>query len=105
MLQREKVSAEELQRVKAQVLANAVYERDSNFYQAMQLGMTETVGLGWQKVDEYVEKINQISAEQVRQVARKYLQEDRLSIAYLAPQPIKSSNKPLRKVKGGRHDF
>ncbi len=104
-LQREKVSAEELQRVKAQVLANAVYERDSNFYQAMQLGMTETVGLGWQKVDEYVEKINQISAEQVRQVARKYLQEDRLSIAYLAPQPIKSSNKPLRKVKGGRHDF
>ncbi|WP_031433108.1 M16 family metallopeptidase [Methylomarinum vadi] len=87
-LQRELVTDDELQRIKAQVLANAVYERDSNFYQAMQLGMLETIGVGWQKVDEYVDKVNQVTAEQVRAVARKYLVEDRLSIAYLEPQPI-----------------
>ncbi len=102
-LQRELVSAEELQRVKAQVLASAVYERDSNFYQAMQLGMFETVGIGWEKADEYVEKINQITAEQVRDVARKYLLEDHLSVAYLDPQPIKN-HKQTGKVAGGQYE-
>ena len=87
-LQGELISPDELQRIKAQVLASAVYERDSNFYQAMQLGMLETVGLGWQKADEYVNKVNLVTAEQVRDVARKYLIEDHLSIAYLDPQPI-----------------
>ncbi len=88
-LRAELIGEEELQRIKAQVLANAVYERDSNFYQAMQLGMLETVGVGWEKADEYVDKVNQVTAEQVRAVARKYLVEDRLSVAYLDPQPIK----------------
>lgn len=90
-LQQNLIDSAELQRIKAQVLASAVYERDSNFYQAMQLGMLETVGLGWQKVDEYVTKVNQVTAEQVRDVARKYLIEDHLSIAYLEPQPINES--------------
>ncbi|MFZ2311687.1 MAG: pitrilysin family protein, partial [Methylobacter sp.] len=86
------IDDEELQRIKAQVLASAVYERDSNFYQAMQLGMLETVGLGWQKADEYVGKVNKVTAEQVRDVARKYLVEDKLSVAYLEPQPINGNN-------------
>ena len=96
------VSEEELQRVKAQVLASSVYEKDSNFYQAMQLGMLETVGIGWEKADEYVDKVNKITAEQVRDVARKYLLEDNLSIAYLDPQPI-TQQKQKSKVAGGRH--
>jgi zinc protease len=86
------IDDEELKRIKAQVLASAVYERDSNFYQAMQLGMLETVGLGWKKVDEYVGKVNEVTAEQVRDVARKYLVEDKLSVAYLEPQPINGNN-------------
>jgi zinc protease len=88
-LQIKLVEKDELQRIKAQVLAKAVYERDSGFYQAMQLGMLETVGLGWKVVDEYVDKVNQVTAEQVREVARKYLIEDKLSVAYLEPLPIK----------------
>jgi zinc protease len=95
------VSDEELQRVKAQVLAGAVYERDSNFYQAMQLGMYETVGMGWEKVDDYVDKIHQITAEQVRDVARRYLVEDQLTIAYLQPLPM--TEKTKTHAKGGRH--
>ena len=89
-LQQQLVANDELQRIKAQVLASAVYERDSGFYQAMQLGMLETVGLGWQKADEYVAKVNAVTAQQVQEVARKYLIEDHLSIAYLDPQPIQS---------------
>jgi zinc protease len=101
-LQNELVSKDELQRIKAQVLASAVYERDSNFYQAMQLGMMETVGLGWKKVDEYVDKVNQVTAEQVRDVAKKYLLEDHLTVAYLDPQAIDTSkiNKSPRPAPG-----
>ncbi|MFZ2727314.1 MAG: pitrilysin family protein [Methylococcaceae bacterium] len=87
-LQNQLIDNEELQRIKAQVLATDIYQRDSNFYQAMQLGHLETVGLGWQKADEYVNKVNQVTAEQVREVARKYLIEDHLNVAYLEPLPM-----------------
>ncbi len=102
LLKTDLVLDDELQRIKAQVLASAVYERDSNFYQAMQLGMLETVGIGWPKVEEYVEKVNQVTAEQIRAVAQKYLVEEKLNIAYLDPQPIKQQKK-TNKVAGGRH--
>jgi zinc protease len=90
-LQETLITNDELQRIKAQVLASDIYQKDSNFYQAMQIGTLETVGLGWQKADEYVAKINQVTAEQVREVAQKYLVDDHLSIAYLEPQTINTS--------------
>lgn len=96
-LQQTLISDEELQRIKAQVLASDVYEKDSNFYQAMQLGALETVGLSWQKADEYVTKVNQVTAEQVRDVAKKYLLEDHLTVGYLDPQAIKPSTTPAAK--------
>ncbi len=98
-LQQTLISTEELQRIKAQVLASDVYEKDSNFYQAMQLGTLETVGLPWQKADEYVANINKVTAEQVRDVAKKYLIEDHLTIGYLDPQAI---NKPTTTAKGAK---
>ena len=103
-LQNELVSQDELQRIKAQVLANDIYQKDSNFYQAMQLGLLETVGIGWQKADAYVENINKVTAEQVREVARKYLIEDTLTVAYLDPQPITEAPKTGKSI-GGRHAF
>ncbi len=87
-LREEPVSAEELDRVKAQVVANDVYQRDSVFYQAMQLGILETVGLDWRLAEEYVARIRAVTAEQVQAVARKYLVDDRLTIAVLEPLPM-----------------
>ncbi|MGZ5045108.1 MAG: M16 family metallopeptidase, partial [Methylobacter sp.] len=101
-LQMKLIDNDELQRIKAQVLAKSVYERDSGFYQAMQLGTLETVGLGWKKVDEYVDKVNQVTAEQVRDVARKYLIEDKLSVAYLEPLPITGHITETKTEKGVR---
>ena len=90
-LQEELVSNDELQRIKAQVLATDIYQKDSGFYQAMEIGTLETAGLGWQKAEEYVSKDNQVTAEQVREVAKKYLVDDHLSIAYLEPQAINTT--------------
>jgi zinc protease len=78
---------DELDRVKAQVVAAQVYKQDSIFYQAMEVGMLDTIGLPWKIKDDYVEKILAVSAEQVRQVADKYLTEDRLTVAVLDPLP------------------
>ena len=93
----EVVSQEELARVKAQVVAHKVYEQDSVFYQAMQMGMLETVGVGWQKLDEYPERIRAVTAEQVQAVARKYLVADGLTVAILEPQSL--TDKSLASAK------
>lgn len=79
------VSEAELARVKTQVVASEVYQRDSVFYQAMQLGVVETVGLDWQLSERYVDNINAVTAEQVQQVVQKYFIDDGLTVAELVP--------------------
>jgi zinc protease len=82
------VEAAELDRIKAQVVANAVYERDSMFYQAMQIGIVETVGLDRKVLDQYVDRIRAVTAQQVQDVARRYLNDDKVTVAVLEPLPI-----------------
>jgi zinc protease len=82
------VDHKELQRVKAQVVSQDIYQKDSLFYQAMVLGVFECVGLGWRRVGEYVPGVQAVTAEQVQAVARKYLVDDALTVATLEPQPI-----------------
>lgn len=93
------VSEQELQRVKAQVVSSDVYEKDSVFYQAMTIGILETIGLSWKLADKYVERVNSITAEQVMEVAKKYLVDDRLTIAELDPLPMDKA--PKRAPTGG----
>ncbi len=97
---REELAEEtEMERVRAQVIAGKVYELDSVFYQALQLGLLETVGLGWPTLDEYVEKIQAVTAEQVREVARKYLTEERLTVTVLDPLPMDEKTAQLQGVQ------
>ncbi|MCC6135453.1 MAG: insulinase family protein [Candidatus Contendobacter sp.] len=84
-LREELVSAEELSRVVAQVVAADVYQQDSLFYQGMRLGALETVGLGWNRLDDYVQRVQAVTPEQIREVARKYLTDERLTVATLEP--------------------
>lgn len=88
LLKNEPVSEQELARIKAQVVASDVYEKDSVFYQAMQMGILETVGLGWQVMEEYRDKINAVTPEQIQAVARKYLQKSNRTVAILDPLPM-----------------
>ncbi|NIN33916.1 MAG: insulinase family protein, partial [Gammaproteobacteria bacterium] len=88
------VKDEELERVKTQVVANDVYEKDSMFYQALIIGTLETTGLSWQLADEYVDKVKAVTAEQVQAAAKKYLVDDQLSVAILDPQPLDKTNMP-----------
>jgi zinc protease len=96
------VTEEELQRVKAQVIASQVYQRDSMFYQAMLIGEVETAGLPLNTLETRLAKLKAVTAGQVQEVARKYLADDRLSVAVLDPQPL-DGVKPAKPVPGGRH--
>ena len=102
LLQREGVSADELKRVKAQVVAADVYQRDSSFFQAMQIGEYATVGLPVAELDARVQKLQAVTAEQVREVARKYLVDEQLTVAMLDPQPL-DNKAPRPAVPGMRH--
>ncbi|PVV25121.1 MAG: peptidase M16 [gamma proteobacterium symbiont of Ctena orbiculata] len=88
---KELVSEDEMERVRNQIIAAKVYEKDSVFYQAMLIGQLETVGLDWRLADEYVDHLKAVTAEQIRQVAQKYLVEDNLSVAVLEPLPMDDS--------------
>jgi zinc protease len=90
-LRKELVSTDELARVKAQVIAGEIYQRDSIQHQATVLGSLETVGLGYKMMDEYVDKVLAITPGQIQTVAQKYLVEDQLTVAELVPQPIDQS--------------
>ncbi len=85
-LQTELVSPEELDRVKAQIIASNVYERDSVFYQAMKLGTLETNGLSWRIEREFIDRLRAVTPEQIRTVARKYLVNSNLTIGVLEPE-------------------
>ncbi len=101
LLREQPVSAGELERVKAQVVAANVYEQDSAFYQAMKIGTLETVGLDWRVLDDYVPRIRAVTAEQVQAVARKYLHDDSLTVGVLDPQPMDPNARPAMPMGGG----
>jgi len=102
-IQREGVSEAELARVKAQVIAADVYQRDSLFYQAMQLGEYVTAGLPPEALAHRVDKLRAVSAGEVQAAARQWLQDDQLSVGILDPQALQpQTRRPA--VPGVRHD-
>ena len=95
------ISAEELNRVKAQVIAGAVYKRDSVFYQAMEIGQLESIGLSHLMIPVMLEKLQTVTAEQVLQVAAEFFNDEQLTVAVLDPQPLPKQSKPHS--AGGLH--
>jgi zinc protease len=96
------VSNEELDRAKAQAIAAQVYQRDSMLFQAREIGTLETTGLSHRMMDLWLMKLRQVTPEQVREVARKYFEDDALTIAYLDPQPT-DGRRPAAPPAGLRH--
>lgn len=79
-------SNEELERVRAQVIASLVYERDSITSQANTIGQLETVGLSWKLIDEELNALQSVTPADIQKAARTYFIRERLSIAYVLPE-------------------
>jgi zinc protease len=101
-VQREGISEAELARVKAQVIAADVFQRDSLFYQAMQLGDYVIAGLPPEALERRVDRLRAVTAAEVQAAAQKWLQDDRLSVAELDPQPLQAKPRAAA-VPGVRH--
>lgn len=84
-IRKDGISAEELKRAQNQTIADHLYQLDSIFYQAMQIGMLETTGIGWRVLLDYEDRIRAITTEQVQEVAKRYLSEPRRAILHLNP--------------------
>jgi len=80
------VTAKELERVKAQVIAGKVYDRDSMFNLAMQVGMLDSSGYDWRLLDQYVDNIRKVTAEDIQRVANRYFDATQLTVATLWPE-------------------
>lgn len=93
-LQAEPPTDLELQRAKNQVEAARIFEQDSNFRHAMLMGQAETVGAGWRKVDQFLERIRSVTVKDVQRVARQYLIDDNRTVGSLIPVPNKQSDAP-----------
>ena len=89
-LRDEPVAEAELERIRNQLIAAKVYEKDSVYAQARQIGSLETIGLGWELMEQYVEHLSRITPEQIQAVARQYLVPESLTIAILVPQALAS---------------
>ncbi len=90
----EGVTEEELERVRSQLIAARTFQRDSIFYDAMQMGGAIMTGFKPTDVDRIIAKLRAVTREQIQKVAQKYLTEDNLSVAILDPQPIDPHAKP-----------
>ena len=101
-IKRDGVTEEELNRVKAQIIASKVYQRDSVFYQGMQIGEMETAGLSHRDIDTRLEKLKAVTAAAVQAAAKLYLVDDQLTVATLDPQPLEGK-KPVEPPKGLHH--
>ncbi len=86
-IQKEGVEAGELARARAQLVASETYKLDSMFAQAMEIGQLEAVGLPYTQQRRIIEKLEAVTAEQVR-AAAQLLQDDVLTVAVLDPQPL-----------------
>ena len=90
-IQEEGVTEAELARVKTQAIASQIYKRDSMMAQAMEIGGTEAAGFAWTDIDRMLEKIRSVTADEVQVVAKKYFNDDMLTVAVLDPQPLDST--------------
>lgn len=99
----EGVSEAELNRVKTQWVASAVYKLDSVFNQARELGTAWVQGQPLDANERLIARLRTVTADQVKAVAIKYFGEDQLTVARLLPQPLSKERKPRAASAGVRH--
>ncbi|QLC72828.1 insulinase family protein [Pseudomonas sp. LPB0260] len=89
-LQQTPPSAEELARVRAQVIAGLVYDRDSITSQATTIGQLETVGLSWKLIDQELAELEAVTPADIQHAARTFFTRDRLSVAHVLPEEARN---------------
>ena len=77
-----------------------MFDPASNFRHAMLLGQAESVGAGWRKVDQFLERIRAVTSKDVQRVATQYLIEAARTVVTLIPVTPKPPELPPAAVQG-----
>ena len=91
------VSDTELARVRTQWMASTVYERDSVFGQANDIGSNWVLGLPLDANERLLELLKTVTAAQVKDVAARYFGDGQLTVATLVPQPLTDADRAAQK--------
>jgi zinc protease len=86
------IPAGELAKVKNQILAAKVYEKQNADGQAKTLGFWELQG-GYQLEDRFLEDLNRVTSPEIQAAAAKYLQPKRASLVIYHPKNQKVENR------------
>ncbi|MDX1921416.1 MAG: pitrilysin family protein, partial [Candidatus Caenarcaniphilales bacterium] len=81
------VSEEELERVKAKSETSFLFGIEEPESLASQLGFFELVAGDWKKTFEWAKEIQAVTTKQIKEVANKYLSEDKLFVGKLIDDP------------------
>lgn len=100
---REGVTEAELQRVKTRWIAGQIYKLDSVMSQARELGSTWLLGLPLNADELLMQRLREVTAEQVKSVAARYFGDDQLSVGILRPLPVDPDRKPRQPAVQTRH--
>jgi len=77
------VRAEDLERVKTQLIAEAIYAQDNQATLARWYGAALTTGLSIEDIRSWPDRIRAVTSEQVRAAAQKWLDKKRSVTGYL----------------------
>ncbi|HEX9665319.1 MAG TPA: pitrilysin family protein [Thermodesulfobacteriota bacterium] len=84
-LKYEPVSLEELSRAKINIESNSIYAKETMQGQAQKLGYFEVEAGDYRYEDEYLDRISQVSPEDIIRAAKKYLNNRNLNAGILFP--------------------
>jgi zinc protease len=76
-------TSEDLERVKTQLIAEAIYAQDNQATMARWYGGALTTGLSMDDIRSWPDRIRAVTAEQVREAAQKWLDKKRSVTGYL----------------------
>lgn len=102
---REGIGDAELRRVITQWTAGEVYQLDSVFNQARELGSHWVNGMPLDTGDRLMQRLRTVTPAQVQAVAQRYFSDEQLTTAVLVPDPSKrQATRPARAPSAaGRH--
>ena len=92
LLQQKPVNAEELARVKRNVIANNIYQQDSIEDLAETVGTITAVGGNWREIDNYVTQVQKVTPQDVQRVAQQYLVPAQETVGVLTPLPFNAQD-------------
>jgi len=87
-LKTDAIQPDELKRVYAGIIAGNVFQQDSIQEQASQIGMMESLGLGWYVIDQLPENLQGISADDIRNAANRWLTPANQTSLFLKPAAL-----------------